>query len=240
MLELCRDHSHWVQLVDAFASQDSGAVVPSLVFLCAGRSLHDVLKDGLPSAAQVRAVCLQTARALAHLHGRGFLHLDLKPANIMIEASDGGAIWRCRVCDLGAAAEVGGQATPVQHWLFWIGGGFRAASSGKPGADDQAGRPFEDPRAQSQVQCLLSVHLRSGLWAKRPPVQGPNACEVGYSLRHANVGQRWGPPIVFCLSRIRARHNLVSGSSPGSQHCERVPVAGPSRIRQKIVENGAF
>jgi len=51
---------------------------------------------------------LQTARALTHLHERGFVHRDVKPGNILIDDAN-----TVKLCDLGLAIEAGSGAADV-------------------------------------------------------------------------------------------------------------------------------
>jgi serine/threonine-protein kinase len=55
-----------------------------------------------PSAANIANYFAQTARALAHMHERGFVHADMKPSNMMV-CEDG----TVKVIDLGQACAVG-------------------------------------------------------------------------------------------------------------------------------------
>jgi serine/threonine-protein kinase len=64
-----------------------------------GGSLRDALDAGRRlSLSQSLVVGLETARGLAHAHGRGLVHRDVKPANLLFSA-DG----RLRVADFGVA-----------------------------------------------------------------------------------------------------------------------------------------
>lgn len=44
----------------------------------------------------------QVAEALAHMHGVGFVHADMKPNNIIADAN-----WDCKVIDLGQSCKIG-------------------------------------------------------------------------------------------------------------------------------------
>jgi serine/threonine-protein kinase len=72
--------------------------------------LEMIDRAGALPAATATWVALQTAKALSYLHAEGLLHRDIKPGNVMIDATG-----RARLIDLGlvrrlAAAPVGGAA----------------------------------------------------------------------------------------------------------------------------------
>jgi serine/threonine protein kinase len=56
------------------------------------------------SAPNIRSCIVSVASGLQFLHGLGFIHSDLKPANILVQARV--SPWRVRVADLGSAVEV--------------------------------------------------------------------------------------------------------------------------------------
>jgi hypothetical protein len=66
-----------------------------------GGSLEDLLRDGPLELAQVLRIGDQIAAALDHAHAQNVIHLDLKPANIMLDS----ARWPY-VGDFGLAAEL--------------------------------------------------------------------------------------------------------------------------------------
>jgi serine/threonine protein kinase len=63
-----------------------------------GRSLSDVLRQGLPTPRAAATLVAQLARTLDHVHRHGVLHRDLKPANVLIDPTG-----RPRLLDFGLA-----------------------------------------------------------------------------------------------------------------------------------------
>jgi hypothetical protein len=74
--------------------------VPYLVLdLVDGPSLADVLVGGPLGVEQSTLIGRQLAEALAHAHGLGVVHRDVKPANVILDAEPGGV----RLADFGIA-----------------------------------------------------------------------------------------------------------------------------------------
>jgi eukaryotic-like serine/threonine-protein kinase len=94
---LCRlDHPGLVRLRGT-GSHDG---VPYLVLqLVDGPSLDDVLVGGPLGVEQSISIGQQLAEALAHAHGLGVVHRDVKPANVILDAEPAGV----RLADFGIA-----------------------------------------------------------------------------------------------------------------------------------------
>jgi CRP-like cAMP-binding protein len=77
--------------------------------LCPGIDLRRVLSDrgGLPPDT-ARRVLGQVASALRHAHGQGVVHLDIKPANVLV-TTDG----QLKLADFGLAALLGEECGPA-------------------------------------------------------------------------------------------------------------------------------
>ncbi len=89
-------HPHILSVYDW--GEDDGGPFLVLEYL-GGGSLRDLLDNGRRvSVAQAAAIGVQAAEALAYAHGRGFVHRDVKPANLVFD-EDG----RLRVADFGLA-----------------------------------------------------------------------------------------------------------------------------------------
>jgi len=71
----------------------------------AGRPAHTPMRD----EARVRQVITQVASGLAHLHGLGITHNDIKPANLLLASPSGDV----RIGDFGLAAQLGGASRHV-------------------------------------------------------------------------------------------------------------------------------
>jgi hypothetical protein len=88
------------------SGRDDGAVylVSELV---RGRTLGALMEDGALSDRDVLAIGLALCDALAHAHGRGVVHRDVKPGNVMVpdRAHDGAGV--AKLTDFGVARIAG-------------------------------------------------------------------------------------------------------------------------------------
>ncbi|MFB7782701.1 serine/threonine-protein kinase [Streptomyces vinaceus] len=92
-------HPHLVRAYETFESPEPLVVLETL----AGETLSHLI-GRLPrraGAADVAVLGGQLCSAVHYLHGRGLLHLDLKPANVVVECG------RAKVLDLSAARPPG-------------------------------------------------------------------------------------------------------------------------------------
>ncbi|XP_025772495.1 membrane-associated tyrosine- and threonine-specific cdc2-inhibitory kinase [Puma concolor] len=97
-------HPRCVRLEQAW---EEGGILYLQTELC-GPSLQqhcEAWGTGLPEA-QVWGYLRDTLLALAHLHGQGLVHLDVKPANIFL-----GPRGRCKLGDFGLLVELGASGT---------------------------------------------------------------------------------------------------------------------------------
>ena len=75
------DHSHVVPLYD-FGEVD-GLLYIAMRYVD-GSDLASLISDGPISPARTLSLLVQVADALDMLHGRGLVHLDVKPANVLV------------------------------------------------------------------------------------------------------------------------------------------------------------
>src|SRR4051794_7877640 len=93
------------------SGRDEGAVylVSELV---RGRTLGELMEEGALSDRDVLRVGLALCDALAHAHGRGVVHRDVKPGNVMVpdRPHDGAGV--AKLTDFGAARIAGADVLP--------------------------------------------------------------------------------------------------------------------------------
>ncbi len=87
-------HPAIARLVDEVVEEGRFHIVREFVD---GEDLSVFAERGPPPPARRRAISREIAEALAHVHERGYLFLDLKPTNFMLDAADG----RVRLADVG-------------------------------------------------------------------------------------------------------------------------------------------
>jgi serine/threonine-protein kinase len=83
----------------------------------AGRSLADLLRDGMPPPGETLRVARRVAAALDHAHALGVVHRDVKPANVLL--GDDGAV---QLTDFGIAQA----GREFEWWAPWAGLGTPA------------------------------------------------------------------------------------------------------------------
>lgn len=98
-------HPGIVALHEAAQEDDAVYLVSELV---RGRTLARLMTDGLLSDRDVVDCGMALCDALHHAHGRGVVHRDVKPANVMVGDEDGPA--RAKLTDFGIAQLLGDDA----------------------------------------------------------------------------------------------------------------------------------
>jgi len=101
-IQICRslEHPNIARILDHFTAFGTNFMVMEF---CAGVTLDEFIKARGPLAeGEVRGITAQLATALAHIHGHGICHRDVKPRNVMIS----GAREEIRLMDFGLATSV--------------------------------------------------------------------------------------------------------------------------------------
>jgi len=167
------NHNNIVQAIDV---GEAGGYHYFVMEYVEGESIHEQMARGKKFAEkEALNIVIQTGRALAHAHERGFIHRDVKPKNIML--ASGGIV---KLADLGLAREIAD---------------LRAAAS-------EAGRAYGTPyyiapeqiRGERDLDARIDIyslgattyHMLTG----RVPFEGPNPS----AIMHKHLKQQLIPP----------------------------------------------
>lgn len=91
-------HPGNVPIYDVGRDEERCYIVSDLV---EGKNLAEVMLDGLPSQEEACRIVTEVARVLNHAHDLGFIHRDVKPANILLDEQG-----KTFLTDFGIAATV--------------------------------------------------------------------------------------------------------------------------------------
>jgi hypothetical protein len=100
-------HPGIVTLYESGRDEEAVYLVSELV---RGRTLADLMHDGDLSDRDVVRVGVALCDALAHAHGRGVIHRDVKPGNVMVPDSPQDGAGVAKLTDFGIARMVGDEA----------------------------------------------------------------------------------------------------------------------------------
>ena len=147
-------HPH-VLAPTGWAAEDD--VVVLTMDLVRGGSVADVLADhGVLPEPLVRVLLDQMLRGLGAVHAAGIVHRDVKPANLLLEATGRGRP-QLRVADFGIAASA------EEH--RWTGAAGPLGTEGYLAPEHFRGAP-PDPRQDVYAAGVVAVELLTG---RRPP-----------------------------------------------------------------------
>lgn len=109
------EHSNVVR-VEETGTMDDGRIYIAMEYLPKG-SLEDEAKGAYVDLTRAHRIMIDTLRGLQHAHGKGVLHCDIKPANIMIGNTGEG-----KLSDFGLAipAGVNFQSLGVKDYAYVI------------------------------------------------------------------------------------------------------------------------
>lgn len=95
------DHPHVVKIYDAYRYQDYQLIM--MEFVRGGSLTSHIEELGKLDFGLALEAMIQVAEALHYVHSKNVLHLDLKPANILLDPPENGEIPRFVLTDFGIA-----------------------------------------------------------------------------------------------------------------------------------------
>jgi Leucine-rich repeat (LRR) protein len=229
------EHEHIVPVYQA--GEASG--VPFLAMpLLAGESLEARLRRAGPlPAAEALRLGRQLARGLAHAHGRGVMHRDVKPANVWLEeladepGAGGGPGWRARLLDFGLARAAGDVSLTAT-----------GAVLGTPAymAPEQAEGQPTGPRSDLYSLGAVLYQACTG----QPPFTGENALAIltALAIEEPRPVRELSPSVPAALADLvmellakdpAARPTSARAVADRLAAIERRPAAQPARPRRK-------
>ena len=207
VLQHCCDHPFLQRLLGAY---EDAREVYLLTEALLGGDLFDHITRGLTfDVAQFYAACV--CAALEHLHARGVAYRDLKPENLLVDASG-----YLRVCDMGFAKDLGpGGRT------------YTRCGTAEYMAPEIPTRGVDGNRYGIEVDWWAFGVLVYELFTKRTPFNGPTSLDCAEAARHClaagNGGVPFphdadGEPLVPPAAQQLIRLLLVL--SPGARTCD--------------------
>jgi len=177
-------HPNIAQLYDFTVDEEDGTAFIVMEYI-SGKTLEDVLaQGGPPPLGLTLEIAQQSLRALGYLHGKGLLHRDISPDNLMItEDAEGQPL--VKLIDLGIAKILGGGGDGLTQSGTFLGK-VRYASPEQFSAD---GSGTIDARGDLYSFGIVLYELLTG----RFPIAGrdPSSLIAGHLFR---------PPLDFAES----------------------------------------
>src|SRR5829696_7766980 len=150
------DHAHVVPLYDF--DEVEGQLYIAMRYV-EGSDLASIVRDGPLGARRTLALLGQVADALDALHGRGLVHLDVKPANVLVADQESAGGEHAYLADFGLTRRgATGHRTR---------GGDFLGSPTYAAPEHLRGEPVDGRTDQYSLACVLFACL-----AGRPPFSG--------------------------------------------------------------------
>jgi class 3 adenylate cyclase/sugar lactone lactonase YvrE len=160
-------HPNIVQVYGTFMDEHASCIIMELL---QGQSLMEVLTSEQLDLARIKRLMLQVAAALAAAHGRGIVHRDIKPDNIMVLGDD-----QVKVTDFGIARILRPTAT-----LQTMGSTGMTLGTPHYMSPEQIDGRKVDGRADIYALGAVLYQLVTG----RPPFEGDDPLTIAF--KHVN------------------------------------------------------
>ncbi|MFF2526357.1 protein kinase domain-containing protein [Streptomyces liangshanensis] len=236
------DHPHLVRTHAAITVSDpDGAGGPgldgaiALVMDRADRSLQDVFTAAEPGTPlpDAPAVLRGVASGLAHMHGGGWVHGDLKPANILL--TDRGNVW---LADFGLTAELDGthaympplgslDHVPPEWWTERTG---ERGTLVRPTADLWAFGVLAHQVFTSGLHPFVGGTARARALAAQAYASGAAPLRLD-----ERVPERWRELITECLAPDHAARAALTAEGLAARVEALCAVPRPGRLRRPAV-----
>jgi serine/threonine-protein kinase len=182
-------HPNVAQLYDFTVDEEDGTAFIVMEFIN-GLTFEEILKiSGPPPLGLAVEMAQQSLRALGYLHGKGMIHRDISPDNLMLtQDTEGGPL--IKLIDLGIAKHLGAEGQRTATGMFL--GKVRYAPPEQFGGGDEE-RPL-DARGDLYSFGVVLYELLTG----RYPISGrdPSSIIAGHLFR---------PPLDFAASDPKGR-----------------------------------
>jgi eukaryotic-like serine/threonine-protein kinase len=143
-------HPH-VVAPTGWAAEDD-VVLLTMDLVCGGSVQGLLAEHGPLPEGCVATILGQTLRALAAVHASGMVHRDVKPANLLLEATADGSL-HVRLADFGVAVTLAGERLTAGPAVIGTEGYM---------SPDQARGAAPEPRQDLYAVGVLGVHLLTG------------------------------------------------------------------------------
>lgn len=199
-------HPNIVQLHDVAVDEETGEGVLTME-LVAGSTLRDLLAQRAPlSLIETGHWLGQVAAALDYAHGRGLVHRDIKPGNVLIDPGGNG-----KLSDFGIAT--------IQGTVH----GETSTFVGTPSymAPEQITGGEVDARADVFALGVMAYEMLTG----SKPFRGENLTEIGHRILHSEPppprredGEEIPKSVITVLRRALAKDRDERFGSAGDFH----------------------